>query len=117
MMPAIGPSSAEQPTSQPKMYELNVLSSFHGISAMPRPPVIKPPVRKEIRLGRRFEKSFDGETTFAATLVLSVAMSNATNAITATSGWLNFPSNTTGSQIGSPNSTAEADVTATPMNE
>src|SRR5215470_2016962 len=78
---------------------------------------MSPPVRKEIRLGRRFEKSFEGETTLAATLVFNVAISNATKATRATNGWLNFPSNTTGSQMGSPNKTADADVTATPMNE
>src|SRR5208282_2536822 len=117
MIPAIGPSSAEQPTSQPKMYELKLPSSFHGISKMPTTPVMKPPVRKEMRLGRKLEKSLEGDTTFAATLVLSVATSKATNAIRATIGWLKRPSRITGSQMGCPKITADAEVTATPMKE
>src|SRR5215470_13755278 len=117
MIPAIGPSSAEHPTSQPKMYELKSVISFHGIIRMPTTPVMSPPVRNEIKLGRKLEKSFDGDTTLAATLVFNVAISNATRATSATKGWLNFPSSTTGSQIGSPNSTADAEVTATPINE
>ena len=48
--------------------------------------MINPPVRKEISRGFRFEKSFEGETTFAATLVLRVATNNATRAIDATTG-------------------------------
>src|ERR1700719_40884 len=116
MIPAIGASKAEHPTSHPKMYELTSVISFHGIIRMPTTPVIKPPVRNEIRLGRKLEKSFDGETTFAATFVFSVATVRAIKATNATSGWLNFPSSTTGSQIGAPNSTADADVTATPIN-
>src|SRR5581483_11815131 len=99
------------------MYALKSLSNFHGIISTPTTPVIRPPVRNEIRRGLRFEKSLDGETTFAATLVLSVAISSATRAMIATTGSLNFPSSATGSQIASPNSTTEADVTATPMNE
>ena len=47
-------------------------------------PVIRPPVRKEIRRGLRLEKSLEGETTLAATLVLRVAMSSATSAMEAT---------------------------------
>src|SRR5713226_449414 len=31
-------------------------------------PVIMPPVRKEMRHGLKFEKSFEGDTTLAATL-------------------------------------------------
>src|SRR5579862_9291988 len=116
MIPAIGPSSAEHPTSQPKMYELKSVISFHGIIRMPTTPVISPPVRNEIKLGRKLEKSLDGETTFAATLVFSVATSSAISATNATSGWLNLPSSTTGSQIGSPKITADAEVTATPIN-
>src|SRR5580765_889101 len=116
MIPAIGPNSAEQPTSQPKIYALKSLSNFHGIIRMPTTPVINPPVRNEIRLGRRLEKSFDGETTLAATFVFSVAIISAIKATNATSGWLNFPSRTTGSQIGAPKRTADAEVTATPIN-
>ncbi len=80
-------------------------------------PVIRPPVRNEISRGFRLEKSFEGETTLAATLVFSVAISSAISATNATTGWLKRPSSATGSQIASPNSTTDADVTATPMNE
>ena len=50
-------------------------------------PVIMPPVRNEITRGFRFEKSLDGETTFAATFVFNVATSSAISAIEAISGW------------------------------
>src|SRR5580698_5615188 len=113
----MGPSRPEYPTSQPKMYELKSVSRRHGIIRMPTTPVIRPPVRNEISRGLRFEKSLDGETTLAATLVFRVATSSATNAMVATTGWLNLPSSATGSQMGAPKITAEADVTATPMNE
>ena len=53
---------------------------------------------------------FDGRTEVVTLILAGVAM----NAIT---GWLNRPSNTTGSQIASPNKTTEAEVTATPMKE
>src|SRR5215471_2575180 len=116
MMPAMGPSRAEHPISQPKMYELKSVINFQGIIRIPTQPVINPPVRNEIKLGRRLEKSFEGDTTLAATFVFSVAINNATSATKATNGCWNFPSRTTGSQIGWPKSTAEAEVTATPMN-
>src|ERR1700687_2346617 len=102
MIPAIGPRSAEQPTNQPKMYEPKSCSNRHGIIRMPSTPVINPPVRKEIKLGRRLEKSLEGETTFAATLVFRVASSSATSAMNAMAGWLNRPNRIHGSQIGSP---------------
>src|SRR5580692_4928178 len=117
MIPATGPSRPEYPTSQPKMYLWKSVNSFQGIISTPTTPVIRPPVRKEIRRGLRFEKSLDGETTLAATLVFNVATSSATNAMDATTGWLNLPNRTTGSQMGAPNNTADAEVTATPMNE
>ena len=79
--------------------------------------MISPPVRNDTRRGFRFEKSFDGDTTLAATLVFSVASSNAINATKATAGWWKRPSSTTGSQIASPKITTEAEVTATPMKE
>src|SRR5579871_2838659 len=99
------------------MYALKSPSSFHGIIKTPTTPVMNPPVRNEISRGLRFEKSLDGDTTLAATLVFSVAISSATSAMEATTGWWNRPSSATGSQIASPNRTTEADVTATPMNE
>src|SRR4051812_23068546 len=117
MTPAIGPNSAEYPTSHPNTYELKSLSSFHGIISTPNTPVIIPPVRNEIRCGLKFAKSFDGDTTLAATLVVRVAISSAISATNATSGSPNRPNSSTGSQIGWPNNTTEADVTATPMNE
>ena len=49
-------------------------------------PVMMPPVRKEIRRGFRFEKSLDGYTTLAATLVFKVATSSATKAMDAITG-------------------------------
>ena len=84
---------------------------------IPITPVMRPPVRKEMSRGLRFEKSLEGDTTLAATLVLSVATSKATSAIKATTGWLNLPSSTTGSQMAWPNKTTEAEVTATPIKE
>src|ERR1700681_1024688 len=99
------------------MYALKSLSSFHGIMAMPRMPVMMPPVRKEMRRGFKLEKSLEGDTTFAATLVFNVANNNAISATEATTGWLKRPKSTTGSQIASPKITADADVTATPMKE
>src|SRR6266508_4486083 len=84
--------------------------------AMPITPVRRPPTLKLIRLGQRLEKSLAGETTFAATLVVSVAMRRASIEVTVIQGVLNLARSTTGSQIGSPKTTSEADVTATPMN-
>src|ERR1039458_8367838 len=99
------------------MYQLKLVMSFHGIMSTPTTPVIRPPVRKEIRRGLRLEKSLDGETTLAATLVFKVAMSRATRAMNATTGRLKRPSSSTGSQMARPNNTADAEVTATPINE
>ena len=53
----------------------------------------------------------------AATLVVRVAMRRASIEIRVTQGFLNLARSTTGSQIGSPKTTAEADVTTIPMNE
>lgn len=112
----MGPSNPEYPTSQPKMYALKSLNSFQGIMSNPAAPVIKPPVRKEINRGFKFEKSLDGDTTLAATLVFNVAIRSAISATNATTGWWKRPMSWTGSQMGSPKSTADAEVTATPMN-
>src|SRR5688500_20344559 len=70
---------------------------------MPTPttPVILPPVRNEIRRGLRFEKSFDGDTTFAATFVVSVATNSAIREMNAATGWLKRPIRSTGSHTGS----------------
>ncbi len=40
---------------------------------IPIMPVINPPVRNEIHLGKAFAKSFAGETTLAAMFTASVA--------------------------------------------
>ncbi len=68
------------------MYASGVASSFHGHIASPRNPVINPPVRKLISRGYRFEKSFDGDTTFAPIFTFSVATSTAISATNATTG-------------------------------
>ena len=70
-----------------------------------------------MRAGQRLAKPLAGATTLAATLVVSVAMSSAKSEIRTTSGLSSRESSTTGSQIGSPKMTTEAEVTATPMNE
>lgn len=46
---------------------------FQGCIAIPIKHVIRPPVRKLIFFGQRFEKSFAGETTLAATFTFSDA--------------------------------------------
>src|ERR1039457_1316699 len=113
----MGPSSPEYPINQPKIYALKLPSSFQGIRSTPTIPVMMPPVRNEIRRGFRLEKSFDGETTLAATLVLRVAISSATRATDATTGRWKRPRRMTGSQIALPKITTEADVTATAIRE
>ena len=65
-------------------------------------PVIRPPVRKLIRRGQRWEKSLAGLTTLAARLVASVATQSESIAITSTTGLLNRVSRSTGSQIAAP---------------
>ncbi len=65
-------------------------------------PVMMPPVRKEIRRGQAFEKSYDGLTTLAATLVVSVASARAASMMTRAIGLFSLPVRATGSQIASP---------------
>ena len=74
-------------------------------------------IEHEMIRGLRFEKSFEGDTTFAATFVFSVAIKMAINAIAATTGWLKRRTRSTGDHTAAPKSTTDADVTATPMNE
>ena len=69
---------------------------------MPIKPVIRPPTRKEINLGRRWAKSLAGPTTLAAMLVASVAMQSETMATISVTGLSNRVSSCTGSQIGAP---------------
>ena len=80
---------------------------------MPRTPVIRPPMRKLIRFGHAFEKSYDGLTMLAATLTDRVATASVNTANTTTIGLSNLPTSATGSQIGAPNTTVLADVTST----
>src|SRR5512141_2986867 len=87
----------------------------HGIITTPITAVISPPVTYEIRRGERFEKSFDGETTLAAMLVVSWAASTTSAAKTITPVPPMRLTSTTGSQIASPKITMVAQVTATPM--
>ncbi len=72
---------------------------------------------KVIRLGKRFEKSFAGETMLAATLTFNVAISSATMATTTATGLPSLPRTTTGSQMAFPNMIAVAEVTAMPIKE
>ena len=76
-------------------------------------------MRNEICRGERFEKSLEGETTLAAMLVEICAITTMIIANTSSTGRSasSRATSATGSQIGSPNSTIVADVTAMPMNE
>ena len=66
-------------------------------------PVMTPPVRKLIRLGQRFEKSFEGETTFAAIFVERVAIQSETSANITRIGFSSSRvMRTTGSEISVP---------------
>ena len=85
MIPAIGPSSAEYPMSQLKMYVSAVARNFHGIITMPSTPVITPPILKLISRGARLAKSFAGLTTFAAMFTEMVATATPNSATIATS--------------------------------
>ena len=70
---------------------------------MPMTPVIRPPVRKLILLGQAFEKSYDGLTTFAATLVGQRRERQRQATVTSRrSGLSSLPASSTGSQIASP---------------
>ncbi len=75
---------------------------------------MRPPVRKLMRFGQAFEKSYDGLTTFAATLVVSVASASAASMMIRRIGFSSRPVSATGSQIASPNTSTVADVVRTP---
>ncbi len=77
-------------------------------------PVMMPPVRKLMRFGHAFEKSYDGLTTLAATLVVSVASASAASMMIRANGLSSLPVSATGSQIASPNTITVADVVRTP---
>ena len=86
------------------MYAPTSSYSFHGNEMIPMNAVITPPVRNEIWRGERFEKSFDGETTFAAMFVESCAMTMMIMASTSSTGRSprSRATSATGSQIASP---------------
>src|SRR5438105_15361761 len=65
---------------------------------MPRIPVIRPPVRKEIHFGNAFAKSLAGDTTFAAMLTASVATTTVNIETAITIGALNCATSFTGSR-------------------
>ncbi len=83
--------------------------------AMPSSPVINPPVRKLMNRGSAFEKSLAGDTTFAATLTASVAITTENIANATTNGFVNLPTSCTGSQIAWPYRMALALVMSTPI--
>jgi hypothetical protein len=64
--------------------------------------VISPPVTYEMRFGFRLEKSFDGETTLAAMLVVNCAAKMMTVAKRTTEMLSNCFINSTGSGMGLP---------------
>src|SRR5207237_8498989 len=82
---------------------------------MPMAQVMRPPVRKLMRRGERFEKSLAGETTLAATLTLRVAISKAIIARTTAKGLPRRERTATGSQSAGPKMSIVADVTAIPL--
>src|SRR5436305_569160 len=84
------------------MYTFGSAINRQGAITIPRTPVIRPPVRKLISLGRAFEKSYEGLTMLAATLTDRVATASVKSAKTTTSGLSNFPVSVTGSQMGAP---------------
>src|SRR5580765_2517572 len=85
---------------------------------IPITAVMSPPVRNEMTRGARLLKSFAGDTTLAARLVVIVATVSAIIDSTTVNGPPILPSSSTGSQITLPpgNTSTVADVTATPMN-
>ena len=74
----------------------------HGIITIPITAVIRPPVTYEIRFGSRLEKSFEGETTLAAILVVSCAIKMTIIAKSMTTALSNLRISCTGSAIASP---------------
>src|SRR2546430_1504801 len=95
------------------MYTFGSAINRQGAITIPRTPVIRPPVRKLISLGRAFEKSYEGLTMLAATLTDRVATASVKSAKTTTRGLSNWPTSATGSQIALPNTTTVADVIST----
>jgi hypothetical protein len=86
---------------------------------MPMTAVIMPPVLNEMYFGARFEKSNEGETTFAAMFVEIWAITIMIIARIRTRGRLpaSCVMSATGSQTASPKTTIVAAVTAIPIKE
>src|SRR5215216_1089174 len=86
---------------------------------MPMTAVMMPPVLNEMYLGARFEKSNDGETTFAAMLVdiWATAMMNMAKIKSTGMSPVSRVTSSTGSQIASLYTTTVAAVTAMPIKE
>src|SRR5215218_10097524 len=101
------------------MYAPTVLKSTHGNEISPMTAVMMPPVRNEMYLGARFEKSNDGDTTFAAMLVeiWAMAMMNMARIKRAGMSPVSRVTSATGSQIASLYTTTVAAVTAIPIKE
>ena len=98
------------------MYTFGSAISRQGAITIPRTPVIKPPVRKLISLGRALEKSYEGLTMLAATLTDRVATASVKSAKITTRGLSNFPVRVTGSQMGAPYTFCVAAVMSTATN-
>ena len=73
-----------------------------GRMAMPRMPVMRPPVLKRIQRGNALEKSLAGETTLAAMFTASVATTTVNMETAMTTGARNCRANCIGSQIARP---------------
>src|ERR1044071_10375485 len=97
------------------MYPDGSANNRHGCIMMPRMPVISPPNRKVIQRGKALAKSLAGDTTLAAMLTDSVATTTVNIDTATTSGWLNWPTNCTGSQMVLPKITVEAAGMITPI--
>ncbi len=83
--------------------------------AMPIRPVSRPPVRKEMKRGKAFEKSLAGETTLAAMFTLKVATTMVNIAMATNARLSKWPTRSTGSQMAFPKIIAVAEVMTTPM--
>src|SRR5918994_4176214 len=99
------------------MYAPTVLKSTHGNEMTPMMAVMRPPIRNEMYFGARFEKSNEGETTFAAMFVEIWAITMMTIARIRITGafWATCVMRATGSQIALPKTTMVAAVTAIPI--
>ena len=92
-MPSTGPRNPLTRINIPAISFIN----HQGQMSIPKTPVIVPPILKLIFFGKRFEKAFEGAMTFAAILVLNVAIIIKTWAIITTHGLSNFPNKAVGS--------------------